>query len=163
MTLKHWFALVAVVVLAALLPVTAWFTADARAARSLKQEQFAGLQREFSRQQQAQTLFQQRQQFAQEVNRFVDQVAGYGLGSRGLSAYPVRFRERVGPESVAEELARLRGEPERFYVPHSFFYGREGLDLSSRQGRRLDTLSRVRQDDYLLTFQGHALVVNHDG
>lgn len=162
MSARHWFALVVLVALAALLPVTAWFTAEARAVQGLKQEQFSTLQREAQRQRQAQVQLQQRQQFAEAVNRFVEEVAEYGLGPRGLSAYPVRFRERVGPESLVTELAQLRAEPERFYIPHSFFFGREGLDLSNRHARRLESLSRVRQDHYVLSYQGRALVVNHD-
>lgn len=160
---RHWFALVLILALALALPVTAWFTGEARALQALKQTQLAELQREHERQQRAQDQFTQRERLVAQVNDFVAEVEGYGLSSRGIGSYPVRFRERVAPEAVTAELMQLQGEPDRFYQPHSFFFGREGLDLSNRHARRLDTLSRVRNDRYVLTYQGRALVVNDDG
>jgi hypothetical protein len=163
---RYWLVLLAIVGLALILPVTAWFSAEATAVKSLKQQQLAGLERERFRQQQAQVQFEQQAQFAAVVQHFVDGAAQYGLSSRSPSAYPVRFRERVSPAEMALELAQLHGEsgqaPERFYVPQSFFFGREGLDLSNRNARRLEMLPRVRQDHYILAHQGRALVVNDD-
>lgn len=160
---RHWIALVLILALALALPITAWFTAEARALQTLKQLQLAELQGEFERQRRAQDQFDQRERLVAQINDFVAEAEAYGLSSRGISTYPVRFRERVAPEAVPAELMQLRGEPGRFYQPQSFFFGREGLDLSNRHARRLDTLSRVRNDRYVLTYQGRALVVNDDG
>jgi hypothetical protein len=162
MRVSHILLLAWLVVFAAALPVLSWYSAETLTAKTQQELRLADLQRQRDQQVRA---FQQREQDAQFValvENFVSAAEQLGVSTRGMTQYPVRFRETIAPTSVAEELIRLRGEPERFYLPQFFFLGREGLSVSSSFNRQLESLPDYRAQRYVLSFQGRAMVFNDE-
>jgi hypothetical protein len=162
MRARHIFPLLWVMVFAITLPILAWYGAEATALQEQKERQVANLERQKVQQAQVLRQVEQDAQFVSLVQVFVNEAQRFGLTDRGVTQYPVRFRETVEPADIQAEFARLRGEPGRFFLPQTFYLGREGLDLASRQSRRLETLPRVRQDSYVMSYQGRALVINDE-
>lgn len=144
------------------LPVLAWYGAEATALQEQKERQVANLERQKAQHQQVLQQLERDAQFVDLVENFVAEARRIGLTDRGVTQYPVRFRETVQPGDVPVELERLRAEPGRFFEPQTFFLGRAGMDMNSNLARRLESLPRHRQDDFVMAYQGRALVINDE-
>ncbi|MGM0633185.1 MAG: hypothetical protein ACQETO_08420 [Pseudomonadota bacterium] len=155
--------LVWVVAFAIALPVIAWYGAQALAAQEARERQVAMLKREKTQQARVIQQMEQDARFVDEVESFVMLARENGLRESGLTRYPVQYRKAVRPDEIQSELGRLRGEADRFYQPHSLFLGRVGLSNgNSLDFNRVDNLSEHRRDEYVLSYQGQALVINDE-
>jgi|GEM_PF-5209777 hypothetical protein len=162
MRVQQFFPLFWVVLFAAVLPVLSWLTATSLAKQ--KGLEFEVSLLELEQEQQIELLSQSQldADFQSLVAAFIASSKKHGISKSGITDYTVRVREEVDPEQLSKMLVILQNSSDRFFQPQTFYMGREGVTLGSNPSAWLERINEIRNENFVLAYQGRTLVLNDE-